>query len=160
MLSFLLYKKPKGALYAKFDIPKRHGGTREIWAPDKDLKLVQHRLANLLQNCVEEINAGRGHVEDGKRHGVAHGFKRKHTIMTNARVHVTRRVPEGFQSEIVQVFDAVIDDAIALRNQDGEVAAIERWPVAAVIEAIGRDEFTLESALVTLDALLRRAAGG
>lgn len=91
MLSFLLYKKPKGALYAKFDIPKRHGGTREIWAPDKDLKLVQHRLANLLQNCVEEINAGRGHVEDGKRHGVAHGFKRKHTIMTNARVHVTRR---------------------------------------------------------------------
>lgn len=91
MLSFLLYKKPKAALYAKFDIPKRHGGTREIWAPDKDLKLVQHRLANLLQNCVEEINASRGHVEDGKRHGVAHGFKRKHTIMTNARVHVTRR---------------------------------------------------------------------
>jgi RNA-directed DNA polymerase len=91
MLSFLLYKKPKAALYAKFDIPKRHGGTREIWVPDKQLKLVQHRLANLLQNCVEEINAARGHVEDGKRHGVAHGFKRKHTIMTNARVHVTRR---------------------------------------------------------------------
>lgn len=91
MLSFLLYKKPKAVLYAKFDIPKRHGGTREICAPDKDLKLVQHRLANLLQNCVEEINAARGRVEDGKRHGVAHGFKRKHTIMTNARVHVTRR---------------------------------------------------------------------
>jgi 8-oxo-dGTP pyrophosphatase MutT (NUDIX family) len=81
-------------------------------------------------------------------------------LARGGRVHVTRRVPEGFQSEIVQVFDAVIDDAIALRNQDGEVAAIERWPVAAVIEAIGRDEFTLESALVTLDALLRRAAGG
>lgn len=91
MLSFLLYKKPKADLYAKFDIPKRHGGTREIWAPNKDLKLVQHRLANLLQNCVEEINTSRGHIEDGKRHGVAHGFKRKHTIMTNARVHVTRR---------------------------------------------------------------------
>ncbi|HPR06879.1 retron Ec67 family RNA-directed DNA polymerase/endonuclease [Ottowia sp.] len=91
MLSFLLYKKPKAALYAKFSIPKRHGGTREIWAPDKDLKLVQHRLANLLQNCVDEINAARGHAEDDKRHGIAHGFKRKHTIMTNARVHVTRR---------------------------------------------------------------------
>ncbi len=91
MLSFLLYKKPKAALYAKFAILKRHGGTREIWAPDKDLKLVQHRLANLLQNCVEEINASRGHVEDGKRHGVAHGFRRKHTIMTNARAHVTRQ---------------------------------------------------------------------
>ncbi|MEY4507036.1 MAG: hypothetical protein RL297_1614 [Pseudomonadota bacterium] len=91
MLSFLLYKKPKAVLYTKFDIPKRHGGTREIWAPDRDLKLVQHRLANLLQNCIEEINAERGYVEDGKRYGVSHGFKRKHTIMTNAREHVTRR---------------------------------------------------------------------
>lgn len=91
MLSFLLYKKPKELLYAKFDIPKRCGGTREIWAPDKGLKLVQHRLANLLQNCVEEINAAHGHVENSKHHGVAHGFRRRHTIMTNARVHVTRR---------------------------------------------------------------------
>lgn len=91
MLSFLLYKKPKAALYTKFDIPKRHGGTREIWAPDKDLKLVQHRLSNLLQNCAEEINTAHGHVEGEKRHGVAHGFKRKHTIMTNARVHAARR---------------------------------------------------------------------
>lgn len=91
MLSFLLYKKPKVDLYTKFEIPKKHGGTREIWAPAKDLKLVQFRLANLLQNCIDEINAMRGHVEDGKRYGVAHGFKRKHTIMTNARAHVTRR---------------------------------------------------------------------
>jgi hypothetical protein len=91
MLSFLLYKKSKASLYTKFDIPKSYGGTREIWAPEKDLKLVQHRLANLLQNCVEEINAHNGHVEDGKRFGISHGFKRKHTIMTNARAHVTRR---------------------------------------------------------------------
>lgn len=91
MLSFLLYKKPKAVLYTKFEIPKRHGGTREIWAPDRDLKLVQYRLANLLQNCIDEINAARGHIEDGKRYGVAHGFKRNHTIMTNAREHVTRR---------------------------------------------------------------------
>jgi RNA-directed DNA polymerase len=91
MLSFLLYKKPKATLYTKFDIAKSYGGTREIWAPDKDLKLIQHRLAQLLQNCVAEINAGHGHVEDGEHHGIAHGFKRQHTIMTNARAHVTRR---------------------------------------------------------------------
>ena len=52
---------------------------------------LQHRLAQLLQNCVAEINAGHGHVEDDEHHGIAHGFKRKHTIMTNARAHVTRR---------------------------------------------------------------------
>lgn len=90
MLSFLLYKKPKSLLYTKFDIPKRHGGTREIFAPEKDLKLVQHRLADLLQNCMEEINTKRGSINGTKSYGVAHGFKRKRTIMTNARVHVTR----------------------------------------------------------------------
>ena len=68
-------------------------------------------------------------------------------------------MPEGFQSEILQVFDAVLPEEAELRNQDGEVAAIERRPVAEVVEAIERDEFTLESALVTIDALLRRAAG-
>lgn len=82
------------------------------------------------------------------------------SIQRGGRVHVTRQVPEGFQSEIVQVFDTVVADSAGLRNQDGEVAAIERRPLAAVVEAIERDEFTLEAALVTLDALLRRAAGG
>jgi 8-oxo-dGTP pyrophosphatase MutT (NUDIX family) len=81
-------------------------------------------------------------------------------LAAGGRGHVTRTVPEGFQSEIVQVFDAVLPDGVTLRNQDGEVAAIERRPVAAVVEAIGRGEFTLEAALVALDALLRRAGGG
>lgn len=81
-------------------------------------------------------------------------------LVRGGSIHVARQVPEGFQSEIVRVFDAVVDDAVELQNQDGEVAAIERRPVAAVMESIGRDEFTLESALVTVDALLRRADGG
>lgn len=81
-------------------------------------------------------------------------------LARGGRVHVTRQVAEGFQSELVQVFDAVIADSAGLRNQDGEVAAIEARPLAAVVEAIERDEFTLESALVTLDALLRRAGNG
>jgi ADP-ribose pyrophosphatase YjhB (NUDIX family) len=80
-------------------------------------------------------------------------------LVRGGQVRVTRRVPEGFQSEIVQAFDAVLAAGTELRNQDGEVAAIERRPVAEVVEAIERDEFTLESALVTIDALLRRAAG-
>ena len=78
-------------------------------------------------------------------------------LTRGGRVQVTRHVPEGFQSEIVQVFDAVLPDQAGLQNQDGEVAAIERRSVANVVEAIERGEFTLESALVTLDALLRRS---
>lgn len=91
MLSFLLYKKPKAGLYKKFEIPKRHGGKREILAPESELKLLQHRLSNLLQECQREINASHGHAEDEKHLGVAHGFKRHHTIMTNGRAHVARR---------------------------------------------------------------------
>jgi 8-oxo-dGTP pyrophosphatase MutT (NUDIX family) len=81
-------------------------------------------------------------------------------LACGGRVHVRRRVPEGFQSEIVQVFDTVLPADMPLSNQDGEVAAIERRSLAAVLDAIDRDEFTLESALVTLDALLRRPTQG
>lgn len=91
MLSYELYKKPKAGLYKKFEIPKRHGGTREILAPGPELKLLQHRLSQLLYECVNEINAATGHVEDENHQGVAHGFKRYHTIMTNGRPHVARR---------------------------------------------------------------------
>ncbi|MDO9220795.1 MAG: retron Ec67 family RNA-directed DNA polymerase/endonuclease [Thiobacillus sp.] len=91
MLSFQLYKKPKAGLYKKFEIPKRHGGKREILAPESELKLLQHRLSDFLQKCLIEINAAHGHVEDENHQGVAHGFKKHHTIMTNGRAHVTRR---------------------------------------------------------------------
>ncbi len=91
MLSFQLYKVPKALWYTKFHIPKTDGGQLEIWAPSVNLKLIQHRLAVLLEHCVAEINAAHGHVEDEEHHGIAHGFKRNHTIMTNAREHVTRR---------------------------------------------------------------------
>lgn len=91
MLSFQLYKKPKAGLYKKFEISKRHGGKREILAPERDLKLMQHRLSKLLQDCLSEINAAHGHVEDEKHQGIAHGFKRYHSIMTNGRPHVARR---------------------------------------------------------------------
>jgi RNA-directed DNA polymerase len=91
MLSFLLYKKPEALRYSKFEIPKRSGGSREIWAPSKELKLIQHRLSTLLQDCVDEIDASHGRSADHGRPGVSHGFERKRTTMTNARAHVTRR---------------------------------------------------------------------
>lgn len=91
MLSFHLYLTPQATRYTKFEIPKRHGGKREISAPEKNLKLIQYRLSQLLQNCIEEINAAHGRIEDNKYSGISHGFKRKHSIMTNARIHKTRR---------------------------------------------------------------------
>ncbi|MDB5823101.1 MAG: hypothetical protein JWR21_1805 [Herminiimonas sp.] len=91
MLSYLLFKKPKTDLYKKFDIPKRHGGVREIHAPERDLKLLQFRLSTLLQECVDEINASHGRVASESNQQISHGFKRHHSILTNGRRHVTRR---------------------------------------------------------------------
>jgi 8-oxo-dGTP pyrophosphatase MutT (NUDIX family) len=78
-------------------------------------------------------------------------------IQRGRRFHVRRPVPEGLQSEIIHVFDATLPADLPLQNRDGEVAAIEQRRLPEVIAAIERDEFTLESALVTLDALARRA---
>ncbi len=38
-----------------------------------------------------EVNAIHGHVESHDHQGIAHGFKRFHSILTNGRAHVTRR---------------------------------------------------------------------
>jgi 8-oxo-dGTP pyrophosphatase MutT (NUDIX family) len=72
-------------------------------------------------------------------------------------VRERRPVREGYMVESVQVFDAVLPADCTPRNEDGEVAAIELRDIPAVLAAIERDEFTLEAALVTVDALLRRA---
>ncbi len=77
-------------------------------------------------------------------------------VLRGGRVHVTRLVPEGYQSEIVQVFDAVLPDDLVLANQDGEVAAIEQQSVEQVLTGIEDGRFTLEAALVLLDGLRRR----
>jgi len=58
--------------------------------------------------------------------------------------------------ETIQVFDLVLPEGVAPRNLDGEIAAIETWPVEDVLEAIAHDAFTLEAALVTLEGLARR----
>lgn len=85
-LSFILYKKNGASKYKQFDIPKRHGGTRQICAPMPELKLLQRRLSDLLQNCVEEINAINSQDDQ-----ISHGFKRKRSIITNAKEHRNRK---------------------------------------------------------------------
>src|SRR4030095_8735842 len=91
-LSYILYIKRPASKYNKFDIPKRTGDTLKIHAPVKDLKLLQRRLADLLQNCVEEINKTNNRSDDGKHPDhIAHGFKRGRSIISNARPHRNRR---------------------------------------------------------------------
>ena len=84
-LSYIVYKLPSNLKYYKFDIPKRSGGKREIFAPHPRLKTLQRHLANVLYACRDEIDAA------DKRGSLSHGFRRKHSIITNARPHKRRR---------------------------------------------------------------------
>ncbi len=72
--------------------------------------------------------------------------------------HVRRPVPEGYQSERIHVYDAMLGPNTSFANQDGEVSAIAHRPLADVVAAIEQDEFTLEAALATLESLTRRGA--
>lgn len=85
-LSYILYKKDHKEKYRQFEIPKRTGGMRTIYAPCADLMNLQRRLADLLQECIAEINAERKVYS-----ALSHGFRPKFSIYTNAFVHRNRR---------------------------------------------------------------------
>ena len=85
-VSFILYKQPAAAKYQTFQIPKRRGGQRTISAPIDALKVLQRKLADLLQDCVDELND-----RTKRKDRIAHGFKRRRSIITNARQHRHRR---------------------------------------------------------------------
>ncbi len=93
-LGYVAWGLPPAAKYTTFDIPKRSGGKRTINAPVAKLKLAQRRLCTLLQHCEKEI-------EDGLRvkRRLAHGFKKEHSILTNADVHRGQRFVLNFDLE-------------------------------------------------------------
>jgi len=85
-LSYILYKRAANTNYITFQIPKRNGGQRTINAPYDPLKRLQRNLADLLQDCVNDIQ------RSTKRQDFAsHGFKRDRSIITNAQRHRNRR---------------------------------------------------------------------
>ena len=81
-LAYVLYKTNPSERYRTFEIPKAAGGTRTIQTPNKRLKLAQRRLADLLYNCLIEIEARKP-----DRRGVSHAFHKKRSIVTNAGQH-------------------------------------------------------------------------
>jgi retron-type reverse transcriptase len=87
-LAFVLYKLPDPHKYTTFAVPKKSGGERIIFAPDKRLKLVQGRLGKLLEKCQLEVEAK---LNVKRECALAHGFKTGFSIQTNAINHRGRR---------------------------------------------------------------------
>lgn len=99
-LAYLLYKKPVADRYKSFQIPKRYGGVRNISAPCDEFKLLQRRLADVLQNCIDEADEFQGWQDK-----IAHGFKRKRSIITNAARH--RRKRYVFNLDLADFFGTI-----------------------------------------------------
>ena len=85
-LTHLLYVRKIDYCYNTFSIPKRSGGTREISAPNDELKSTQKQLAFLLQKYRYEI----WETQDISPN-IAHAFEKGKGIITNARIHRNKR---------------------------------------------------------------------
>jgi retron-type reverse transcriptase len=84
VLSYILYIYPVPK-YSTFYIPKKKNGHRTIDAPNDRLKIVQRKLADLLNACVGELDEQHG------RKAIAHGFREGRSVLTNASPHTGRR---------------------------------------------------------------------
>jgi RNA-directed DNA polymerase len=134
-VSYILYKQPEATKYKIFQIPKRNGGQRRIKAPIDALKLLQHRLSDLLQDCVDEINTA-----NQRKDRTAHGFKRRRSIITNARQHRHRRWV--FNLDLEDFFPSINFGRVRgflLKNRDFEL----HEDVATVIAQIACHENSL-----------------
>jgi len=134
-VSYILYKQPDATKYTTFHIPKRNGGQRTIKAPIEKLKLLQRRLSDLLQDCVDEINTAKK-----RKDRVAHGFRRKRSIITNARQHRHRRWV--FNLDLEEFFPSINFGRVRgflLKNRDFEL----HEDVATVIAQIACHENAL-----------------
>lgn len=83
----IVYGTPPALRYSDFFIPKKGGGTRKISAPNEKLSVLQRRLADLLQACLEE---SRNSIQPVKR-SPSHGYELNKSIATNAGSHCKRR---------------------------------------------------------------------
>ena len=85
-LSYILYIKGVDDLYTSFEIPKKSGGFRHIYAPQKDLKAIQRKLAEALYNCQKEI-WNKCNVNPN----ISHAFQKEKSFITNAKIHRNKR---------------------------------------------------------------------
>jgi len=77
-LNYYLYILPEHLRYKRFEIPKKRGGSREIFAPATALKIVQQKLNQVLQSVYEAKPS-------------AHGFVPEKSILSNAQPHARKK---------------------------------------------------------------------
>lgn len=97
-LTFLLYIDQN--LYTNFSIPKKSGGIRNIYAPNKNLKEVQRVIKQKLEQHINEYQK-----LNGIKNNVSHGFERGKTIITNSEIHKNKKIV--FNTDIKDFFSTI-----------------------------------------------------
>lgn len=82
----VIYIRNTDKLYSQFTIKKKNGGNRHISAPDLELKEIQSKLSDLLQDCLNNIRAN-----SKEENNFSHGFERNRSIITNAEKHKLKK---------------------------------------------------------------------
>ncbi|GEB32195.1 reverse transcriptase domain-containing protein [Brevibacillus parabrevis] len=85
-LRYILFEKKVSGYYKCFDIPKKSGGSRKIWAPQGSLKILQEKL-NKIFSLTYKPNI------------TSHGFVKDRGIVSNATVHLRKRHVLNFDIE-------------------------------------------------------------
>lgn len=81
----------------------------------------------------------------------------RHHPKAHRRLHVWRPVPEGYQSEVIRVFDVELPSGIKLVNNDNEVDLIQLHSIEETLDAIESGSVMLEAALCILESLARHS---
>lgn len=63
-LLFICYKRADERKYKSFEIPKKRGGLRKIDSPQKGLRVIQHKLAELLTDNIEFKPCVQGFIKE------------------------------------------------------------------------------------------------
>lgn len=87
VLTHILYVEKDGTRYKSFTIPKRNGGTRNIYAPNNELKYVQRKLAQALIEYMDIIKE-----EENIKSNISHAFEKNKSIITNAEIHRNKKL--------------------------------------------------------------------
>lgn len=96
VLNYHLYVTSPAEQYKAFQIAKKGGGIREIYAPTTTLKIIQKKLNFILQNVYKKIY---------ERKICVHGFIYGKNVRTNALAHAKREYV--FNIDILDFFPSI-----------------------------------------------------
>jgi len=76
----ILFSQKISTRYKSFEIPKKNGSKRIIFAPNSELKILQTRLSIILSHCYEELEIKRLSTSSYSQCISSHGFRKKLTL--------------------------------------------------------------------------------